>query len=230
MKNIFFSFLFLMCGILLFPQAVQAQFGMGFSAGATYNKLYTKEIRTLEKYKAEAGFSVSIPMQYFAKDWLAIGWDLSCMQKNYAWQYGTFSFQTTRNTYIQLPVMLRFRLFKIKQFKTFINAGGFGGYWVYSRVNGTILNVYDTENGYSYNEKSEFDQRRDQRIEMGLLAGISMEYWLKNQCRFFLEARYYYGATDLQQKNYMINQIPRYNDAFLFQMGCLFNLKKNSKF
>jgi len=232
MRTGFVLLLFLACWLLLFSQTAQAQSGkfeIGFSAGATLNKLHTKTIRSLSKYEQEAGFSVSVPMQYLVKDWLAVGLDLSCLQKNYAWSHDVFAFQTTRNTYIQMPVFLHFSLGK-KSFKIFANAGGFGGYLVYRKIDGTILNVYDPLNNYLYNEKSEFDKRRDQRFEFGFSAGCGLEYFLKKQYRIFVEARYFYGGTDLQ-KNYMFNQIPRYNDTFLFQAGCLFNISniKNSK-
>ena len=226
MNNKFFSFLFLVYGLLLFPQTALAQFDkfeIGFSAGATHNTLYTETIRSLSKYEQKIGFSVSVPMQYYVKNWLAVELDLSCLQKNYAWNHGNFASETTKNTYIQLPVILHFSFGK-KQFKVFVNAGGWGGYLLNRRVNGSILNVYDPKNYYSYNEKSEFDKRKDQRFELGFLAGAGVEYFLKNQYRIFVEIRYCYGLTDLQKKNYMINQIPRYNDTYLFQAGCLFNL------
>ena len=233
MNSNFFSFLFLINTLLLFPQATHAQFGkfeMGFSAGFAHNKLHTTAIRDLSTYDAKIGFGVSVHTQYFVKNWLAVELDLSCIQKNYAWKHATFANQTTKNTYIQLPAMLRFSLGK-KQFKLFANAGGFGGCLVNRRVSGAVFNVFNMETPYSYDEKSELDKRRDRRIELGLVVGLGLEYFLNNQYRLFVEARYLYGATDLQKKNYMLNQIPRYNDTFLFQAGCLFNLSniKNKK-
>ena len=225
MNNKFSPLLFLVCLLLLFPQRMQARSGkfeMGFSAGLAYNNLYTQPIRPLSKYEAEVSFSVSVPMQCAVTNWLAFAMDLSCIQKNYRWKHATFAFQTTQNTYLQLPIMLRFSVGK-KQFKVFANVGGFGGYLFHCKLSGKIMNVFDMENSYSYKEKYEFDKRKDQRFELGLSAGLGLEYFLKKQCRFFIEARYYRGLTDLQKKNYMINQISRYNDTFLFQMGCLFN-------
>ena len=230
MRSFFVISLLLAC--MLFPQRTEAQHGkfeIGLSAGGTLNILHTKTIRSLSKYEHKAGFSVSVPMQYLVMNWLSVRLDLSCLQKNYAWSHDEFAAQTTQNTYIQLPVLLHFSLGK-NRFKFFANAGGFGGYLVNRKVNGIILNIYDPLNNYQYNEKSEFDKRRDQRFEFGLLAGLGLEYFLKNQYRIFVEARYFYGCTDLQ-KDYMMNQMPRYNDTFLFQTGCLFNLSniKNSK-
>ncbi|MDR0294916.1 MAG: PorT family protein [Prevotellaceae bacterium] len=226
MNNKKISLLFLISFLLLFPQTTRAQHGkfeMGFSAGLAYNKLHTQSIRSLSKYGAEAGFSLSVPMQYAVNEWLRLALDLSCIQKNYSWKHSTFAYQTTKNIYIQLPVMLRFSLGK-KQFKVFANVGGFGAYLVDRRLSGTVLNVFDMENAYSYNEQYEFDKHKDQRFELGLLAGLGVEYFFKEQYRFFVEARYYRGLTDLQKGNYMINQVPRYNDTYLFQMGCFFNL------
>ncbi|MCL2132475.1 MAG: outer membrane beta-barrel protein, partial [Lentimicrobiaceae bacterium] len=211
---------------LLFPLRTQAQFGgfeMGVSAGLTYNQLHTQSIRPLSKYEPELGFGVSVPMQCVVRNWFAFAWDFSCIQKNYVWHHSNFARQSTRNTYVQLPAMLRFS-FGGKRFRLFVSAGGFGGYLLHRNVSGTIFNVFDMGNSHVYNEKSGFDPRRDQRFEWGLLAGGGMECRLKKQCRIFIEARYYYGTSDLQKENYMISQIPRYNDALLFQAGCLFNL------
>lgn len=61
-------------------------------------------------------------------------------------------------------------------------------------------------------------------MEFGLLAGTGVEYWLQQKYRFFIEARYYYGLSD-QQKNYMINQIPRYNDTYVIEASCMFNIR-----
>jgi len=235
MRTFFVVFLFLACVLLVFPQTMNAQSGkikIGFSAGGNINKLHTKTTHSFSKYESKAGFSVSIPMQYLFLNWLAVRWDLSCLQKNYTWSHKdryqeVLSTQTTQNTYIQIPLLLHFSLGK-KQFKIFANAGGFGGFLVSRKANGTILNVFDPLNNYHYDEKSEFDKRRDRRFEFGLATGLGLEYFIKNQYRVFIEARYFYACTDLQKK-YMINQTPRYNDTFLFQAGCLFNLSNIKK-
>ena len=237
MRNFSVFFLFLTCVLLVFPQTMNAQSGkfeIGISTGGTINKLHTKTIRSYSKYESEGGFSVSIPMQYLFLNWLAVRLDLSCLQKNYTWSHNTwnkeiFVTQTTQNTYIQIPLLLHFSLGK-KRFKVFANAGGFGGYLVHRKAKGSVSNIFDILNSYNYKEKSEFDKRKDQRFEFGLATSLGLEYFIKNQYRIFIEARYFYACTDLQ-KEYMINQIPRYNDTFLFQAGCLFNLSniKNSK-
>jgi len=41
----------------------------------------------------------------------------------------------------------------------------------------------------------------------------------------FVEGREIQSLTD-QQKNYMINQIPRYNQTFGLTLGCLISLKR----
>ena len=200
------------------------RFEMGIAAGATLNKLYTQTIRSLSKYEREAGVSISIPMLCRITDWWAFEWELSGIQKNYYWKHGSFGYQTTYNSYLQLPIMQRFS-FGAKRFKVFVNLGGFGGYLFNRWESGRLLNVYDQSNYYSYSENCKFDSRRDQRFEFGVLAGAGMEFLSKERYRFFAEVRYHYGLTDLQQKNYMLNQIPRYNNTFLFQMGCLFRFK-----
>jgi len=200
------------------------RFEMGVAAGATLNELYTQTIRSLSKYEMEMGGSLSALMLCRIANWYAFEWELSGIQKNYFWKHSNFGYQTTYNTYVQLPVMQRFS-FGWEQTRFFVNLGGFGGYLFSRWESGRLLNVYDQSNYYSYSGKGRFDSRRDQRFELGVLAGAGMEYLSKERYRFFAEVRYFHGLTNLQQENYMLNQIPRYNNTFLFQMGCFFQFK-----
>ncbi|MGO4289556.1 porin family protein [Chitinophaga sp. RAB17] len=229
--------------LLLCYDAAQAQFEIGVSGGYNKNYLQTSSgYRAFTKYDALSGFVVGIPIQYHFNDWLAIQADPSYIQKNYEQSRNHFFdgiYQKSTNTYIQLPVMAHFS-FGGKKLKGFFNAGGYGAYWAGGRIKGAMANVFNNapdlpdnqqvynffqfDKAYNYNEKYTFDSRRDRRMEFGLVAGAGIEYLLQQKYRFFAEARYYYGLSD-QQKNYMINQIPRYNDTYVIQAGCLFNIK-----
>ncbi|NLU93756.1 porin family protein [Chitinophaga sp. Ak27] len=236
--------LFLVSTLLfLCASYAQAQFEIGVSGGYNKNYLHTSTgYRAYTKYDALSGFTVSIPLQYHFNNWLAVEADPGYIQKNYEQERDHFFagiYQKNTNSYIQLPVMAHFS-FGGDKLKGFMNLGGYGAYWASGRIKGAMANVFDEgpdipdnqqtydyfqyAKAYNYNEKYSFDSRRDSRIEFGLLAGAGVEYLLHQRYRIFVEGRYYYGLTD-QQKNYMINQIPRYNDTYVIQAGCLFNLK-----
>ena len=77
----------------------------------------------------------------------------------------------------------------------------------------------------NYNEKYSFSTVKDNRLEFGWVAGIGASYETENGYRFFIEGRYQYSFTD-QQKNYMINQVPRYNDTYGIHLGVMMDMSK----
>jgi hypothetical protein len=222
---------------------VQAQLEIGLSGGYSKNYLTTStEYRAFTQFTATSGFTAGVPIRYTLTDWLSIQAEPTYIQKNYTMVRSHFFdgiYQKTTNSYIQLPVMAHFS-FGGDELRGFFNLGGYGAYWASSHIKGTAANVFDngpdnpddTQVGgilqfnhpYNYDEKYSFDSRRDRRIEFGLMAGAGIEYLLNDKYRFFVEGRYYRGLSD-QQKNYMINQIPRYNDTYVIQAGCLFSIK-----
>ena len=55
------------------------------------------------------------------------------------------------------------------------------------------------------------------------MAGIGIKYSAKRRYELFGEVRYYHGLSDLQK--YYPNQIPRYNETYAIQLGCMYNFK-----
>lgn len=212
----------------------------GLSLGFTRNSLHTSVgYRAFTKYEPLNGFTFSLPVRYNFNDWFALTSELSYIRKNY--EYKRFGFyggqyQKTTNGFIQIPVMAHFS-FGGTKLRGFLNLGGYASYWTDSHIKGVTIGInWAGENPdsskdkiidyiipYSYNEKRDFDNRRDRRILFGITGGIGMEYALNSKYKLFIEGRYFYETSDLQ-KDYMINRIPRYNDTFVIQIGCLFNL------
>ena len=60
-------------------------------------------------------------------------------------------------------------------------------------------------------------------MEFGWIAVIGISYETNNGNRIFIEGRRTYSFTD-QQKKYMINQTPRYNDTYGINVGFLMSL------
>lgn len=81
----------------------------------------------------------------------------------------------------------------------------------------------DVKENIAYNESHTFDERKDRRLELGWLTGLGISYQLARYT-LFIEGRYSQSFLD-QQKNYMLNQIPRYNQTYMAQIGCLFLLR-----
>ncbi|WP_212001618.1 porin family protein [Chitinophaga sp. HK235] len=228
--------------LLLFFQSALAQFEVGVTGGYVNNYLHTSAgYRAFTQYHQRSGFMAGLVLQYHFNNWLAVQIEPSYIQKNYEQRRDHFFdgiYQINSNGYLQLPLMAHFS-FGGEKLKGFVNTGGYAARWVTARVKGAMGNVFDNSPDippnqqpsgyfqynllYQYDQKYTFDSRRDRRMEWGLVAGGGVEYLLQESCRLFVEARYYYGLSD-QQKNYMLDQVPRYNDTYVIQAGCLLNL------
>ncbi|MDR2758110.1 MAG: PorT family protein [Spirochaetaceae bacterium] len=211
------------------PGKTPSRWHIGFSAGYTNNDLYTSTgDRPLTEYKRGHGFELALPVRYQLSPWFALQAEFQYIQKNYTWrrtgQYDRI-YSTVANSFIDIPLLANFSLGGEK-LRAFANVGGYLGVWINSRRKGTQLeNTQDPFSGAvfydDYNERVEFDDRRDARFDAGLLAGLGLQYALR-LCVLFLEGRYYYGLTDLQQ-DYGYNMIPRMNSTFAVTIGAFFN-------
>ena len=220
-----------------------AQLYVGIEGGGTNNYLNTNISNLVStQYKSSYGFTIGIPVLYKINDWLAVQADPNFMQKNYQLERTDFFqgvYQNNINAYLQLPVMAHLS-FGGENLKGFLNLGGYGGYWLTSKIKGRMPNIlnqpaytntvsnaqpnniFDEYIPYNYNEKYQFNNTIDNRVEFGGLAGVGISYEM-NKYLFFAEARYYQSITD-QQKNYEINGVPRYNETYGFTIGCMIKL------
>ncbi|QNK62087.1 PorT family protein [Pedobacter sp. PAMC26386] len=239
-KTCLLLFLCIIAGTL----TLHAQWSVGLEAGYNKNYPFTNTgFRAFTEYKPMEGFNIGVPVKYTLNNWFGVQADPQFIRKSYQMvRSGFFDgvYQKNINNYIQLPLMAHFT-FGGQKIKGFFNLGGYAGYWASSHIKGTQLDVFsqsyelpddfqskrylDFKPGYNYDEKYEFDKRKDRRIELGLLTGAGISYQLKPRYELFAEGRYYRALTD-QQKDYMLNQIPRYNDTFTIQVGCMYRLGK----
>jgi len=229
---------------LLVTSGLHAQLYMGIEAGVTNNFFVTNNAAQLStNYNSALGMEVGLPLSYQCKKWFALQADLNYTQKNYKITRTGFYkgiYQNNTNSYIQLPILANFS-FGGSRIRGFMNIGLYGAYWMSSKVKGVepnILNLIDTavnattvlneNSGYSYNEKYQFSNIKDNRFELGWLTGVGISYTLKSASRLFVEARFTSSLTD-QQKQYQINQTPRYNDTYGISVGYLYKLDYRKK-
>lgn len=233
--------LFFLCGCCSI--ASFAQFSVGVEGGYNHNYLQTNNAnRDFTNYKPGNGYTIGIPVQYKIANWFAVEADPTYIRKNYLQERSSFylgTYQISNNAYLQLPVMAHF-MFGGKKLQGFFNLGAFAGYWLTSNVNGRMPNVlnpidsvtatntfYYFSSAYSYNEKYAFDTRRDNRIEAGWVAGAGVSYAITDKYTVFAEGRMMQSITDVQ-KNYMINQVPRYNETYGANLGIMVNFGKKT--
>ncbi len=222
---------------LLFTLTSQAQFALGLEAGLSNGYLNTNisnrastSIRTCIGYYAGFNYRKKI------NQWLYAEVIPSIIQKNYS-NDRTDSLEgviiTYKNIYIQLPIMAHFVYGK--RLQVYANIGLYGGYWLSCFEKGKIPNVFssagverqNTENFKlsSFNENYIFIERIDNRIELGWVTGAGLQYRFGGNLLITLCCRYYESQTD-QQKMYMVNQVPKYNQVVTFALGGIFLFNK----
>lgn len=213
---------------------LQAQLFAGIEAGANRNYLVTNTSdKPFFEYQPSYGYSIGIPLRYaFPKlSWFGgIQAVPTFVQKNYRIQrtgYYSPMYQQTDNNYLQLPIMAQFRfggnISKTQTLHGILNLGGYGGYWISSHVKGRALSPMDPYNYQSFDEDYTFMEEKDNRIELGGLAGVGLQYMPTKKFVITLEGRYTPSFTD-QQKAYSENQTPRYNDTYSILLGVQYPL------
>lgn len=232
MTRLFILFIFAVGSII--PAA--AQWRVGVQAGYTHNTLTTESGYFYDRrYVARGGFSAGIPVQYEFYDWLAVQVEISYVQKNYGMRrsgYHKALHEDMTNHYLSVPLFARFS-FGGERIRGFLNTGVYAGRWMAAWRKGITLDEFsekeednpqgigDERGLYAYDEKYQFDSRRDNRFEGGALLGIGLEYKLTSVVALVAECRYLHSISDTQ-KDYMIGRVPRNHNTFLFQAGILF--------
>lgn len=224
---------------LLTASLASGQLSLGTLAGISDNFLnsnISNQPYTLNRSKV--GYSFGAKMDYWLPGKFGLEANLEVIQKNHSTErtdsfYGIV--ENYINTYLQVPVGVNWRFGK-KKVCGFVGMGGYLGYWLAGRTKGRIpdiLNANDSiyPNGQgselirlvNYDEKYVFDPIRDNRFEIGWFVDAGINYRYRRKWIIFAETRYYQSLSD-QQKLYMINQVPRYNQTYSLFAGCKFIL------
>jgi Outer membrane protein beta-barrel domain len=233
-------------GVLMLLCSLQArcQLYLGVEGGPNMNYLTTSNAsEPFTRYDGMRGWNIGIPVGYRFFDWLSVQAAPTYIQKNYdIVRTGFFAgvYQKNYNTYLQLPLSLRFS-FGGKALRGFVDLGGYAAYWKSSRIQGVEANIlngvdtaYETVNptsilgenyGYSYNQSYTFNSTRDNRFELGLIGGLGVSYELFQTYTFYLEGRYFRAMTD-QEKHYETSQAPRYDDNYGVTLGATVEVNK----
>ena len=236
MKKLRTFILLLLAACAVIPAS--AQWRIGIQAGYTRNSLSTSSGYFYDRrYVDLGGLTVGIPVQYGFTDWFAVGAEVDYIQKNYGQRRSGFYaplHEDMTNHYLSVPIYGRFS-FGGSHLRGFVDAGVYGGGWLSAHRKGTHFSMFGTPDDdsyndvgssyrlYSYDEKYEFDSRRDNRFEAGALIGVGLEYRFTPIWALQANFRYYRSLTDMQ-KDYMKERMPRYLDTFAFQLGVMVNL------
>ncbi len=160
---------------LMLPTLVFAQWRIGANVGLSYNHpTIDKQYMTDLAYKDRCGLDFGLMGQYDFNDWLGVRAELDWTQKNYRQTRNVVGDQNYKytNNYLLMPVMASFG-FGGEKLRGFCNLGVYGGYWLNSHRKGEDFhNVSDYT--YTFDEKVEFDDERDQRWDCGFVGGLGL--------------------------------------------------------
>lgn len=215
---------------------------VGVESGVNSNQLYTNASnRFFTDYKSLTGVNVAGTATLNINNWLDLQLSPTFIQKNYELtRSGHYNgqFQEFHNSYWQLPAIAQFS-FGSRIVQGFLSVGAYSAYWSSAATKGkqpVIWNsgentpesrytIFNYNGGQTYDEKYVFDGVKDNRWEFGWVAGVGIR-WIPNAwSRVYIEYRRYSAQTD-QQKDYMLNKVPRYNQTTGISLGYQYRLAR----
>jgi hypothetical protein len=222
-------FLVVCCGSLSY-----GQWTVGFEAGVDWNKLLTNtENEPGWSYVNGTSFCIGAQVRYAFKGYLSVAGDPQFLQKNYQINYNRDRvgplYETVKNGYIQLPLSLAYSL-QCKSVMVIVEGGGFGAYWLHSHVDESTLGVFTpvySEINAAIDQSYSLKSGNDRRLEVGWQLGGQFGYPVSDRVYVFAAYRFCQSLTS-QQKNYMANEINRYNrtNSLTFRASYQFSVSK----
>ncbi len=223
--------------------AIKAQvFYAGFEGGATYNHLNTNlsnQVSSINRNGLGYAFDALLNLKLTAC--LSLNLNPGVLQKNYTLKRtGDFDgiFDHHSNTYLQLPLTTEISIVKMtNDLRLYTEVGLFASYWLAAKLKGKVPAIFSATDGAGdngetienfqlsyYDQTGEFDQRKDNRIELGWICGVNMQYDRNSKNKFVVSLKYFQSLTD-QQKKYSVNQVQRHNQTLSFTIGWLTSFK-----
>ena len=218
-----------------------AQFSIGLEFGGVRNNLDTDAGYAYDlRYDGRNGATVGIAFGYDFNDWFALRAAPTYIQKGYKMhRTGIYEgiYEKTGNTYIDVPVTARFS-FGGKKVKGFVDLGAYVGRWTSSRRCGDTLlpdspldgedyesTIMPPDAVYHYDESVPFNDKRDNRFDGGLVAGLGVKYRISDRFGISCGAHMLYGLSNLYKK--LAASQPRYNTTYSFTIGASYFFKTN---
>lgn len=213
-------------------KAARNPWNIGLYGGYANNDLYqggAEHSRPGKVWENGHGWTFGILARFQIFNWLALQTEAVFITKNYGYYYRPFGYKMyndTANSFVEFPLMLNLSIRPagrglLAGLRLYANAGGFLGVWAASHEKGRGLSVMSDNPAYLYDKDYEFDDRRDNRFEYGLAAGLGVQYEI-SRTSVFVECRYNHGLSDLQ-KTYQYKLAPQMNSTWTVQAGFLVN-------
>jgi hypothetical protein len=177
-----------------------------------HNTLYTENgYRPFSQFESGHGFSIGVPVRFVIFDWLAVQSGVEFMQKNYSYirTDNENIYTNYTNSFIEFPILAQFSTkLGLEQLRLFASAGIELGVWVNQQRKGSFPTLAEPGFGddrdktnityQSFDENVAWNDRKDNRFDASLLAGLGIAYNIK-YFSIYIEGRYHYCLTDLEK-------------------------------
>jgi hypothetical protein len=182
---------------LIFTSSIYSQIKIGLNAGATYSKLYGKNVYDSPGYK---GFLIGASFEYYLNESLSLKTNLNYERKSFG---DSFPFTdnrgmligqikvTTNFDYLTIPIMAKYEFGNSKKF--FVNGGPFLGFLLSTKNKGKskVLNLNSSTNIEGL-----------KKINVGLSFGIGMKVYSNDKSDLNIELRENLGLLNIDNGDY----------------------------
>lgn len=224
---------------LLLTNVTKGQIALSLDFGVNQNLLKTN-LSNLDAINSvyTTGFQIGAGFSKKITAWLGYEGQLLYINKNNKIaRHGFFSeiHREVKTDYLQLPLLLQFKINVSEKTVGHFGVGGFVGYWLGGRTNASFPNVlapkdYNEETVYeniyqiisrhNISEKYPFSDL-DNRFEYGTALGVGFTHRLNDRYGFVCRLRNYMSLSDVQREY----QMSKKNLTTSISVGVLVNIK-----
>jgi opacity protein-like surface antigen len=215
----------------LYTAKATAQSNIAFDFGVSFNRLH-HETRNNISLSGKTGYVLNINLNQRINSCLYIEASPGLIQKNYSLENKSNIYQHIDNSYLHLPLGVKYELKTPKKLTISAVLGIYYAYWITSNITGIAPNVFNISTAADGNEligvehiKStyKFDTKYDNRSEIGWLAKIGLEYRVKKDLSYSFNYHYYQSLTD-QQKGNGLFQSKKHNQTTAISAGIIYKI------
>jgi len=224
--------------VLVFVVPVRGQSYIYPEFGFNQNILKTN-MSNLETMNSEYVFGCQAGIGYYSEinGWMGYeGQVLYINKSNKILRNGFFTdvYREIKSNYLQIPVLLRFKVDMSRKTQGHVSSGGFAGYWLNGRLEASFPNalapknfneevvyenIYQIVSRHNIQEPYRFNDT-DNRFEYGIAWGAGLVHYLNDRYGLLCHVRHYIAFSDLQ-RGYQKNQLKKTNSTISVSMGFL---------
>lgn len=185
-----------------------AQMSFGIDVGLTNNKLNFSSKYSNLKLSSKDGYMTNLIIKHKLDKWLSFEASPGVIQKNYSIRNINNINQNIDNTYLHLPLSMKYEVSLVKNVNISGSFGAYYAYWISSVVSGVAPNVFELSSNPKGDELIKVENidykykftKQDNKSELGWILKLGIEYGIFNHISLLINAQYYRSITDQQKR------------------------------